>query len=507
MNLSRMIQKRPKDTKGTLKRLVLSLRPFWLLIAIVFVLSLMSSVLSLLGPYFCGEAINEVAAGKGNVDFPAVWKWAFLMLSSYIVSELVLFCVNSLMVYVSKKTASALRSACFEKIHSLPVSAFDTNSSGDLLSRVSYDVDVVATSIQADIAQILTSIVTVVGSFFMMVKISLPLSVVTMVTIPATILYTIWIKGITRPLYSKRSEKYGEMNGFVEEMFSGIKTIQAYSSEDIVSDNYRKVNEAAASAYLNADIRGVTIGPTMGMMNNISLALNGTLGSVLYMLGRVTLGQISSFILYSRKFAGPINETANIMNEIFSSLSAAERIFSFLDEEEESSDSKDAVAIVKGEGRVEVEDVSFSYVPGKVVLDDVSLTLEKGKLLAVVGPTGAGKTTIINLLMRFYDPTCGRILYDHRDALKYRRRDLRREYAMVLQDTWLFTGTVRENIAYGRDDATEEEIVEAARKARIHSYISTLPKGYDTVISEDGGNISKGQKQLLTIARAMLYET
>ena len=504
MNLSKMIQKRPKDTKGTLIKLYKTLLPFKVLIIFVVVLSIFSCVLSLLGPYFCGEAINEVEKGPGMIDFSIVWKWAVMMLVSYLFSEVVYLTINLIMVSISKKTGYILRKECFEKLHRLPVSVFDDNSAGDILSRISYDVDVVATSIQTDISQIITTIITVLGSFFMMLKISLPLSCITMVTLPVTIIYTIHIKGITRPLYSKRSEKYGEMNGFVEEMFSGEKTIQAYSYEENVSKEYAKINKEASDAYFNADVRGVTIGPTMGMMNNLSLALNGMIGSILYMFSFATLGQLSSFILYSRKFAGPINELSNIMNEIFSALSAAERIYSFLGMIEDPEDAPDAIELTSGEGRVELRDVSFSYSPEKEILHSVSFSTEKGKTLAIVGETGAGKTTIINLLMRFYRPQGGKILIDGIDSAKLTDRSLRSQFAMVLQDTWLFRGTVLENIAYGREDATREEVVEAAKKAGIHHFITTLEKGYDTVISENGGNISKGQKQLLTIARAFL---
>lgn len=504
MNLSKMIQKRPKDTKGTLIKLYQTLLPFKVLIIFVVALSIFSCVLSLLGPYFCGEAINEVEKGPGMIDFSIVWKWAVMMLVSYLFSEVVYLTINLIMVSVSKKTGYILRKECFEKLHRLPVSVFDDNSAGDILSRISYDVDVVATSIQTDISQIITTIITVLGSFFMMLKISLPLSCITMVTLPITIIYTIHIKGITRPLYSKRSEKYGEMNGFVEEMFSGEKTIQAYSYEENVSKEYAKINKEASDAYFNADVRGVTIGPTMGMMNNLSLALNGMIGSILYMFSFATLGQLSSFILYSRKFAGPINELSNIMNEIFSALSAAERIYSFLGMKEDPEDAPDAIELTSGEGRVELRDVSFSYSPEKEILHSVSFSTEKGKTLAIVGETGAGKTTIINLLMRFYRPQGGKILIDGIGSAKLTDRSLRSQFAMVLQDTWLFRGTVLENIAYGREDATREEVVEAAKKAGIHHFITTLEKGYDTVISENGGNISKGQKQLLTIARAFL---
>ena len=315
------------------------------------------------------------------------------------------------------------------------------------------------------------------------------------------------IKKKTRPLFIKRSKSYGFMNGFVEEMFSGQKTIQAYAYNNKVCDKFAKVNGQAADAYYNADSRGVAIGPSMGMINNLSLGLIATLGSFLFMGGRVSLGQISSFILYSRKFSGPINEIANIMNEIFSALSASERIFSLLDEPEEVEDLENATVLNDVKGDVEFDDVSFGYDKKKTILHNLSFKADRGKLIAIVGPTGAGKTTMINLLMRFYDCDSGMIRVDGKNELEYTRPSLRAAYAMVLQDTWLFRDTVYENIAYGSENATLDDVVRVAKKAHIHPFIMRLPNGYDTVISEDGGNISKGQKQLLTIARAMLYDS
>ena len=296
------------------------------------------------------------------------------------------------------------------------------------------------------------------------------------------------------------------MNGFVEEMLSGQKTILAYAYENRVDERFSEINRNAADAFSDAEHYGVTIGPTMTAINNLGLSLIALLGGVLFLNGQIDLGRISSFVLYSRKFAGPINAVAEIFNELFSALAASERVFSLLDEEEESADVSGAVLLENVRGDVSAEHVSFGYEPGKTILHDLNLEAPAGELTAIVGPTGAGKTTIINLLMRFYDPDSGVIRIDGQEIRTAARRSVRGAYAMVLQDTWVFHGTIFENIAYGKENATMEEVVAAAKAARIHPFIMRLPMGYDTVISEDGGNISKGQKQLLTIARAMLYD-
>ena len=500
-------EQRPKDSRKALRRILSYVKEFRLLIVLAVIMSFAANILSLIGPSLAGKAINEAAAGAGKVDFSKVMYYVRLMLLFYVSSSLISLGISIMMTLVSRFTAKKLRKECFEKLARLPVSFFDKNRAGDIISRVSYDVDVVAASIQTDIVAIMTSSVTVLGSLFMMVRISPALALIVLVTIPVSVSYTVFIKKKTRPLFIKRSKSYGFMNGFVEEMFSGEKTIQAYAYGDKVCERFAKVNGQAADAYYNADSRGVAIGPSMGMINNLSLGLIATLGSFLFMGGRVSLGQISSFILYSRKFSGPINEIANIMNEIFSALSASERIFNLLDEPEEVPDLPDAAVLKDVEGDVEFDDVSFGYVPGKTILHNLSFNADRGKLIAIVGPTGAGKTTMINLLMRFYDCDSGMIRVDGKDELKYTRPSLRAAYAMVLQDTWLFRGTVYENIAYGSENATMDDVVRVAKKAHIHPFIMRLPNGYDTVISEDGGNISKGQKQLLTIARAMLYDS
>lgn len=501
-----VVRKKPKDTKGTIKRLLAYIGDYKLILAGIFLLCFISNMLALWGPNLAGSAINEAAAGEGKVNFDKVYYYAIRMLVCYVSSSLLTISINMVMVYVSKCIAKKMRGDVFDKLMRLPVGFFDRNQAGDIISRVSYDIDVVSTCLSTDIVQILTSLVTVVGSAMMMISISPALAVVVLVMVPVAVTYTVKMRGITQPRFSKRSRNYGIMNGFVEEMFSGQKTIMAYAYENQVSEKFDRINRNAAEAYYDAEHYGATIGPTANSINNLGLSLTAIFGSLLYMRGGISLGQISSFVLYSRKFSGPINEIANIMNEIYSALAAAERVFNLLKAEEELADRTEAEELTDVEGNVALKNVSFGYEKGKTILHNLSLNVEAGKLIAIVGPTGAGKTTIINLLMRFYDVDGGCILVEEKDIRNFTRKSLRSAYAMVLQDTWVFEGTIFDNIAYGKEGATMEEVVAAAKAAHIHSFIMRLPQGYQTVISEDGGNISKGQKQLLTIARAMLYD-
>ena len=498
--------KKPKDTRGTLLRMLSYLGPWRYVILGVLALSLISNLLNLWGPSLAGSAIREAAAGPGKVNFTAVGHYAALMLVCYVGSAVLGFVISLIMTVVSRRMARQMRQDVFDKLMRLPVGYFDRHQAGDIISRVSYDIDVISTSMATDIVQILSNVVTVVGSLVMMILISLPLSIVTLVTIPISVFYTVYMRKKTRPRYARRSKSYGKMNGFVEEMLSGQKTILAYAYENRVDERFEEINQDAADAFSDAEHYGVTMGPTMNAINNISLSLIAMLGGILFLNGAIDLGRISSFVLYSRRFAGPINSIADVMNELFSALSAAERIFTLLDEEEETADVPNAAVLTNVRGDVAAEHVAFGYLPGQTILHDLNLQAPAGKLIAIVGPTGAGKTTIINLLMRFYDPDSGVIRIDGQEIRTAARSSVRGAYAMVLQDTWVFNGTIFDNIAYGKENATMEEVVAAAKAARIHPFIMRLPQGYDTVISEDGGNISKGQKQLLTIARAMLYD-
>lgn len=496
---------RAKDPKQALKGLWGYLKNYQWLLFVAIVLTFAGNGLALVGPMLSGEAIDAIV-GVGQVNFDTVFYYAGFMVLFYAVSSVLSYGLALLMRTITQKTVRKMRQDVFDKLMELPVGFFDTHMSGDIISRISYDIDVINTSLSNDVVQICASIVTVTGSFFMMVWIAPSLVIVMLVTIPMSILYTRYMTKRTRPRFSKRSAKLGEMNGFVEEIITGQKVIQAYAREDVMKQRFYEVNKAAMDAYYDADYYSSTMGPTVNFINNLSLTLVTIFGAILYLKGVLSLGNISSFVQYSRKFSGPINEVANIVSELQSALAAAERVFRVLNEEEELADIYRAESFKQVEGNVTLDHVTFGYAKDTPILKNFSLKVKKGSLIAVVGPTGAGKTTLINLLMRFYDPWDGEIRVDGKENREVKRADLRKSYAMVLQDTWVFGGTIFDNIAYGKEDATMEEVIEAAKAARIHSYIKRLKEGYNTILTEDGVNISKGQKQLITIARAMLLD-
>lgn len=505
--MSQVQTKQTKNPKShTLRRLFRYLSHYRFLLILGIVIGIVGNLFALIGPMLSGRAIDAITPGKGNVDFETVFFYAGMMIIFYVLSAIISYFLALLMLAISQKVVKQMRNEVFSKLMELPVSFYDRNMAGEIISKISYDIDVISTSLSTDIVQIFTSIITVIGSFTMMVIISPVLVLVMLVTIPMALLYTKYMTKKTRPLFHKRSAKLGEMNGFVEEMVTGQKTIKAYAREDVTIEKYNHVNAEAVNAYYNAEYFSSMTGPTVNFINNVSLALVTVFGAILYLFGHLSLGNISSFILYSRKFSGPINETANIITELQSSLAAAERIFNLLDEEIEPADIPLARDLTNVNGLVEMKHISFSYTTEKVILNDLSLIANKGNLVAIVGPTGAGKTTIINLLMRFYDPQEGFIFVDENKTTDLTRSSLRKAFAMVLQDTWVFNGTIFENIAYGNEDATMEDIISVAKAAKIHSYIMRQPNGYQTVLNEDGINISKGQLQLLTIARAMLLD-
>lgn len=495
---------RPKDKKGAMVRLTSYIIKYRVYLFAAVILGTAGNVAALVGPMIAGKAIDVISAGKGNVNFNKVMFYVVCLFIFYIISSVMTYILSTIMIKLGRKVANDMRKEVFAKLLKLPVSYFDNNQTGDIISRVSYDIDVINTSVSADVTQLITSIITIVGSFIMMFVISRKLIVVQLITLPASILYTRYMTKRTRPLFSARSKKYGQMNGFTEEMFTGQKTIAAYAKEDVMIKRFEKYNEAAADGYYNADYYGTIIGPSIGFINNFSLALIGVFGSLLYIAGKGSLGQISSFILYSRKFSGPVNEVANMYNEILSVLAAAERVFRLLDEEEETPDGREAKVLKEVKGEVLFENVTFGYEENETVINDFSLTVKPGKVVAIVGATGAGKTTLINLLMRFYDVDGGSIKIDGTDIREYTRDSLRNAFTMVLQDTWVFGGTIRENLVYGNENVTDDMLKEAVKACNLEYYINNMPEGYDTLIREGGNNISKGQKQLLTIARAML---
>ncbi|MBE5815359.1 MAG: ABC transporter ATP-binding protein [Clostridiales bacterium] len=498
---------RPKEKTGVvLLKLWRYLARYRWIILLAALLSIAGNALGLVSPRLSGAAINAIEHESG-VQFPVVIRYVAAMVAVAGASSLISWGLSAIMIRLSRNVVSKMRKDLFDHLTTLPISFFDTHQTGDVLSILSYDVDTVGATLSTDLTQIISSFVTVVGSFIMMVSIAPQLLLVFAVTIPLSLLITRWRAKIVRPLFSKRSRMLGAMNGYSEETVGGLKTIRAYHQEQEFNDRFKLHNDNAVDATWHADHTAAITGPTVNLINNLSLAAVSVFGALLYMGGSILLGDVSSFVLYSRKFSGPINEFANILAEIQSTLAAAERVLGLLSLEPEPADSPEALPIPQCRGEVTFEDVSFGYTDDATVLHNISFTAKPGQVIAIVGETGCGKTTLINLLMRFYDVSSGRILLDGRDIRTLRREELRRQFTMVLQDTWLFDGTVQENIAYGRDGVTRQDVEAAAKAAHIHEMILSLPDGYDTVVTGSGNSISKGQKQLMTIARAMLIHS
>ena len=496
---------RKKDTGAVMKRLFGYLWQNKFLLLCALALTLVGNLANLYVPSVSGQAVDAIESVSG-VDFPAVYHFCEILLALIAVNVVCSYLASVVLVMISSKITMTMRQQVFDHLLSLPVSYFDRNQVGDIVSRISYDLDTINTSLSSDLITILTSIITVVGSFVMMIRISPALCLIFLITIPLIIFISRHRAIKVRPLFSKRSRDLGRLNGFVEEMLSGHKTIKAYGQEETIIGRFDERNKEAVDSYYEADYQGTIVGPTVGFVNNLSLAMISGLGAFLYLRGAISIGNISSFTLYSRKFSGPISETANLMAEFQSAMSAARRVFALLDEPSEKADVEDALSMEKAEGYVDFEKVHFSYEEGKEILHGLDIEAKPGMMTAIVGPTGAGKTTLINLLMRFYDPDSGVIRVDGNDILQMKRDDLRRQFSMVLQDTWLFEGTIYENVAYGSENVTKEDVERVCKAAHIHEFIMSLQKGYDTVLTDSGVNISKGQKQLLTIARAMLSE-
>lgn len=498
--------------REALRRLLARLRPHRTRLAVALLLTAGANLAALAGPRLSGAAVDRIA-GPGAVDFPGVWRLCGWMVLCSVLHAALSWLLGVLMAAVGRDVTRQLRGDAFAHLQELPVRYFDRRQTGDIVSHLSYDIDAVGESLSHDVLQAVVSTLTVVGSLVMMLSISPPLVLVFAVTVPLTLLFGRQRARTLHPLFRRRAAALGRLGGFAEELLSGLGTISAYGQEEAMLEQFDGYSEEAVQAGYEAEHRSSEMGPCVRFLSDLGLALVCLAGACLYMPGgvrigwvtvSVTLGGLSSFVLYSRRFTGPVNELANLAGEIQSALAAAERVFALLDEPPEPPDRPDAVQLHMVRGRIDADRLSFGYEPGRTVLHSLCLHAEPGMRVAIVGPTGAGKTTVINLLLRFYDPDAGTLRVDGTEVRGAARESLRRQYTMVLQDTWLFSGTVLENIAYGKEGASREEAVRAAKAANLHPFIERLPQGYDTPLTDT--SLSGGQRQLLAIARAMVAD-
>ena len=475
---------------------------FKLILALI--LTLFSNAFSLIGPYLTGQTIGAMEDG---VDFTNVFLYASLMIVFYVLSAVLLYALSIMMIDISKSVVFQMRQDVFNKLNRLPIQYFDTHQTGDIISRMTYDIDTINQSLAGDVIVLLTSFLTIIVSLSVMIATAPLLVLIFAFTIPLTILLTTFLSKVVKQKFRMRNKKLGELNGFSEEMITGIQTIQAYVVEKEVKDDFDVINEETTEASYQAGYYSTAVMPSVGFISNLSMALVGVFGGILYVRNMMTLAILTSFTLYSRRFSGPINQLSGLFAEIQSALAAAERVFQVLDSEEEVKDLEDAKDYDYLGGDIKLQDIQFSYDGQTTVLENINVEAPQGKVVAIVGPTGSGKTTLVNLLMRFYDPQVGGIAVDQKPVLSYTRDSLRKAFSMILQDSWTFYGTIHDNIAYGNGNISREDVIKVAKAAHIHDYIESLEDGYDTILKNDGTSISKGQKQLIVIARAMLSES
>lgn len=505
---------KPKDFKGTLRRLLIYLKPRRNKLMAVFIAAILSTVFMIVGPKIMGTAITELfegAYGKfqgvpgAAIDFEKIGQILLLLGGLYVFSSLFSYIQQYIMSSVAQDTVYDLREEVNNKLEKLPLHYFDGRSNGETLSRMTNDIDTIGSTLQQSLTQFITSIVTIVGIVIMMLSISPLLTVIAIISLPVSIFAIQPILKKSQTYFSDQQRSLGQLNGHIEEMYTGHQVVKAFGYEKKSGKQFDLVNDELYEAGRKAQFISGIIMPLMMFIGNISYVLISVVGGILVTQRAISIGDIQAFITYSKQFTQPITQTANIANVIQSTIAAAERVFELLDEKEET---KDVVTshLPRAKGSVMFEQVDFGY-GDDLLIENMNIRVSPGQTVAIVGPTGAGKTTLINLLMRFYELNGGTIKIDGLDTRKMSRHDLRNQFGMVLQDTWLFNGTIKDNIAYGKTGATEEEIVEAARTAQADHFIRTLPEGYDTILNEEASNISQGQKQLLTIARAILADS
>lgn len=511
-SIGRPVEK-AKNFKGTLLRLMTYLKPRRIRLTVVVVLAILSTIFSIASPKILGKATTKIFEGLmmkyqgivgASIDFEYVLNIVFILIGLYVISAIFNYTMQYLMASVAQLTVYEMREEVSEKLTKLPLKYYDSRPHGEILSRVTNDIDTISSTLQQSITQLITSVVTILGAIIMMLLISPTLTLIALVTLPLSVLFIRVIAKKSQVFFKAQQKTLGNLNGHIEEMYTGHKIIKAFGYEDKSIDKFNKINEELYEVGWKAQFISGLIMPLMNFINNIGYVFVSVIGAIFVTRGVVSIGDIQAFIQYTRQFGRPIVQTANITNIIQSTIASAERVFEVLDEEEEIPDVENLKIIENPNGNIRFDKIKFGYTKENILFKNIDIDVNAGQTVAIVGPTGAGKTTLVNLMMRFYELDGGKITVDGVDINDIKRGNLRNIFGMVLQDTWLFSGTIKENIAYGKDDATNDEIIKASLAAHADHFIRTLPGGYEFVINEEASNISQGQKQLLTIARAIL---
>ena len=502
-----------KNFKGTLKKLFVYLKPYYFKLAVVIIFAACSTVFTIVGPKILAKATDKLSEGimakvsnTGGIDFDYIGMICLILVGFYLVSALFSFIQGFITSSISQKVAYDLRSSLSKKMSRMPLSYFDKHSSGDTLSRVTNDIDTIAQSLNQSLSQVITSSVTVVGIFIMMLTISVKMTLIAVLVLPLSMLLIMFVMKHSQKYFSRQQKSLGDVNGHIEEMYGGHDVVKAFNGEEDSVKTFNEYNDALYDSAWKSQFLSGIMQPLMMFVGNLGYVVVAILGGWLAIRKTIEVGDIQSFIQYVRNFTQPLAQVAQVTNLLQSTAAAAERVFEFLDEEEEDQTVENAVSIDGIEGRIDFDHVKFGYNSDKIIIKDFTAHVKPGQKVAIVGPTGAGKTTIIKLLMRFYDVNSGAILIDNHNIKDFNRSELRELFGMVLQDTWLFNGSIKDNIRYGRLDASDEQVIEAAKAAHVHHFIKTLPDGYNMVLNEEASNVSQGQKQLLTIARAILAD-
>ena len=508
-----MAGEKAKDLKGTMKKLIKYIRRYYVPILFVILFAIASTIFNIVGPTILGDATTEIfnglirkVTGTGGINFDKVTDILMTLMGLYVVSAAFSFAQGLIMTHVSNNITYQMRKDISEKIHRMPMKYFESRTYGEVLSRVTNDIDTLGQSLNQSMTQIITSATQIIGVLVMMIRINIPMTVVVLLTLPLSMGLIGIIMGKSQPYFKAQQANLGELNGQVEEIYSGHNIVKAFNKEESVIEDFEEVNGRLYQSAWKSQFFSGAMMPLMQFVGNLGYVLVAILGGFLVIRNTIEVGQIQSFIQYVRSFNQPITQLAQVGNMMQTTAASAERVFEFLEEEEETEASQDIVPVETLKGNVSFEHVHFGYNPEQTIIHDFSVNVKEGQKVAIVGPTGAGKTTLIKLLMRFYDVNGGCIKIDGYDIREFIRGDIRQMFGMVLQDTWLYNASIRDNIRYGKLDASEEEIQGAARAAFAHHFIVTQPGGYDMVINEESNNISQGQKQLLTIARAILAD-